>query len=211
MKISYIRDNDNGEFYKINRNTILIRWESWEIWKGDNKKGWNKWEEVKRKECQKYIKTANRERVKELIEVGNQAYFTTLEEAEKIKRKILEENQKKAHEEEQEQEERQGLKGNIRDLISHLEGIEVNSLSLNEIKRHRAYIDIVLSNFKGEIKDTKTTKEINKRERVEGYKANIKEYIEGGNFTSINRLCKDLKINRKTLYNLKLNEYIDSL
>lgn len=88
----------------------------------------------------------------------------------------------------------------------------LNLEELEEIYQYNTYLFNVIEKLKANnLRDISTTKQINKNLKIELYKKEIHNYILNDKFSSINQLCKDLKINRKSLYNYGLNEYIKEL
>jgi hypothetical protein len=212
MEITRLTDSIINKIYRADAVTLLVDRDNWEIWK-KVKGNWHLKEEVKRKDYLEYIKTSLLEKQKELVEFeGYGIYLLTQEEIEVQEVKL--EKKEKAKREEVEklrkiEQERGELKSLITKLRRELEGLKLDNIAPEDIKKHNTYIVNIIENLKsGDIKDTKTTREVNKNNRLELYKKEIHNYIKIGQYTSINQLCKDLKINRKTLYNLKLNDYI---
>ena len=212
MEITRLTDSIINKIYRVDAATLLVDRDNWEIWK-KVKGNWHLKEEVKRKDYLDYIKNSLLEKQKELVEFGKYGIYLLTQdeiEAQEIKLEKKETAEQKAAELlHQEDREREELRGLITKLRKELEGLRVDNIASEDIKKHKAYILSIIDNLKsGDIKDTKTTREVNKNNRLELYKKEIHNYVKTGQYTSINKLCKDLKINRKTLYNLKLNDYI---
>lgn len=104
------------------------------------------------------------------------------------------------------------FKKTIRILNETLEGIDLSQIGLKDIKQYNLYLlNIVEKVKKNNIKDITTTKQIKKNTIIAMYKNKIHNYMSEGKFFSINQMCKDLKINRKSFYNYKLNEYLKKI
>lgn len=100
----------------------------------------------------------------------------------------------------------------IRTLSKTLDNIDLSEVDLKEIEQYNLYLLNVIRKVKeNNLKDVSTTKQINKSTTIALYKKIIYNYISEGNFFSINQMCKDLGINRKSFYNYKLNEYLKDL
>jgi len=219
MKITRLTDRIINKIYKIDNKTMLVNRDNWEIWK-KIKDSWYLEKEVKRKDYQEYIKSSLLMKEKELVEFQLFNFSKVLiltqdeitKEEDRLQAKEDKESLERKSEDEkhqQEAQERGKLNNLIYQLKQELEALDIKSLSPEEVKLYKVYFQNVLSNLRTkEIKDTKTTIEVNKINRLELYKIEIDKYIKEGRFQSINRLCKDLNINRATFYNLKLNEYI---
>ena len=101
---------------------------------------------------------------------------------------------------------------NIRTLNKTLVNLDISNMDLEKLEQYNIYLLSIIEKVEtGNLKDISTTKQINKKSKIALYKNNIYNYIMANKFTSINLLCKDLNINRRTLYNYKLDEYIKEL
>jgi len=104
------------------------------------------------------------------------------------------------------------LRKSIKTLNKVLENIDLSEMAFKEIEQYNLYLLNIIEKVQtNNLKDISTTKQINKNTTISLYKNKIHNYILNDKFTSINQLCKDLKINRKSLYNYGLNEYIKEL
>ena len=219
MEIIRLTDYIINKIYKIDNKTMLVNRDNWEIWK-KIKDSWYLEKEVKRKDYQEYIKSSLLMKEKELVEFQlfnfSKVLILTQDEITKEEDRLQAKEDKEALERksedekhQQEDQERGKLNNLIYQVKKELEVLDIKSLSPKEVKLYKVYFQNVLSNLRTkEIRDTKTTIEVNKNNRLDVYKTEIDKYIKDGKFQSINRLCKDLNINRATFYNLKLNEYI---
>jgi len=219
MEITRLTDYIINKIYKVNDSTLLVNVDGWEIWK-KVKGSWQIKEEVMRKDYQEYIKASLMLREKELVEFelyeGPRVFLLTKEEIQGQEKKLRSQEEKKAEVRRleadrlhQEQQERDELSSLVYEVRRELEGLKVKDIAPEELRQYRAYMQNILENLKnGEIKDTKTTRKVRKDSRLELYEDEIDNYMKSGKYRSINQLCKDLKINRTTFYNLKLNEYI---
>ncbi len=223
MEISLLTDCYYNQIYEVNTKNILVNRDigKWEIWE-KYRDSWRFKKAVMRKEYKEYIKNSLLLKEKELVEFELydeiKVYLLTQEEvaAKKKKLEAQEAKEKRVREEEesrvrQERQEREELSSLAYKVRRELEKLKIETMTSEEVKQYKAYMQNILENLKrGEIKDTKTTRKLKKNSRLELYKNEIDKYLKKGKYTSINKLCKDLKINRATFYNLKLNEYIES-
>ena len=221
MEISIKYDDMDNEIYQISKTQLVIKDEQFKLYKFIN--GSYEFQKDVLKKDYKKIKKKNRKKVHYLVEFDRKdkiviklVHRDNLEKEEKIQQAAEDKYLLKLEKEEEKrkaiEDAKVALKKNIRILNQTLEDIDLYAISLEEIEKYNLYLlNIIKKVEKKDIKDISTTKQINKIVKISMYKNNIHNYVLENKFFSINQMCKDLEINRKSFYNYNLNEYLSNL
>jgi len=221
MEISIKYDDMDNEIYQISKTQLVIKDEQFKLYKFIN--GSYEFQKDVLKKDYKKIKKKNRKKVHYLVEFDRKdkiviklVHRDNLEKEEKIQQAAEDKYLLKLKKEEEKrktiEDAKVDLKKNIRILNQTLEDIDLYAISLEEIEKYNLYLlNIIKKVEKKDIKDISTTKQINKIVKISMYKNNIHNYVLENKFFSINQMCKDLEINRKSFYNYNLNEYLSNL
>lgn len=221
MEVSIKYDDMDNEIYQISKTQLVIKDEQFKLYQFIN--GSYEFQKDVLKKDYKKIKKKNRKKVHYLVEFDRKdkiviklVHRDNLEKEEKIQQAAEDKYLLKLKKEEEKrktiEDAKVDLKKNIRILNQTLEDIDLYAISLEEIEKYNLYLlNIIKKVEKKDIKDISTTKQINKNIKISMYKNNIHNYVLENKFFSINQMCKDLDINRKSFYNYKLNEYLKEI
>lgn len=211
----------DNEIYQISKTQLIIRDDKFKLYQ--LVKGSYEFQGDVLKKNYKEIKASNRKRLCYLVEFERKdktiiklVHTDDLDKEEKKQQKAESKYLLKVEKEEMEKEilnkAKIDFRKSIRALYGALEAIDLSEMDLKEIEQYDLYLLNIIKKVKTKnIKDISTTKQINKGITISLYKNKIYNYVTEGKFFSINQMCKDLKINRKSFYNYKLNEYLEEI
>lgn len=221
MKVVIKYDDMDNEIYQISKTQLIIRDDKFKLYQ--LVKGSYEFQGDVLKKNYKEIKASNRKRLCYLVEFQRKdktiiklIHTDDLDKEEKKQQKAESKYLLKVEKEEIEKEilnkAKIDFRKSIRALYGALEAIDLSEMDLKEIEQYDLYLLNIIKKVKTKnIKDISTTKQIKRDETIELYKNKIYNYMTEGKFFSINQMCKDLKINRKSFYNYKLNEYLEEI
>lgn len=221
MEITIIYDDMDNEIYEISKTQLVVRDEIFKLYQ--LVEGNYEFRRQILKKDYKDIKKSNRKRMHYLIRFEREDK-TIIKLIHRDDLKTEEMKQQKAEDKYllqlKNQEEQQQVVNNakaeltktIRTLKETLVNIDSSDMNLEEVEQYNIYLLNIIGKIQtNNLKDISTTKQINKKSKIIMCKNKIHNYMVEGNFSSINQLCKDLKISRKSFYNYKLNEYLKEL
>lgn len=221
MEVGIKYDDMDNEIYEISKTQLVIRDEKFKLYQLIS--GSYEFQKEVLKKDYKEIKANNRKRLCCLVEFDRKDKIVIKlvhrddlkkeeEEQQKIEDKYLLKLKKQENKEIAINNAKSELRKTIRILEKNLENIKMSEIDLKEIDQFNTYLLNVGKKIKiHDLKDITTTKQINKKTTITLYKNKIHKYVLNGNYFSINQMCKDLKISRKSFYNYKLNEYLKEL
>lgn len=221
MKIVIKYDDMDNEIYQISKTQLIIRDDKFKLYQ--LVKGSYEFQGDVLKKNYKEIKASNRKRLCYLVEFQRKdktiiklIHTDDLDKEEKKQQKAESKYLLKVEKEEMEKEilnkAKIDFRKSIRALYGALEAIDLSEMDLKEIEQYDLYLLNIIKKVKTKnIKDISTTKQINKGITISLYKNKIYNYVTEGKFFSINQMCKDLGINRKSFYNYKLKEYLEEI
>lgn len=221
MEVTIIFDDMYNELYQISKSELIAKDEKFKLYqlvRGSYefkyevlRKDYKEIKEKTRKKGHYLVRFERKD--KTVVKLIHQDDLDKEEEKhQKEENKYLLKLKKQENEEKIIDNTKAKLRKSIKTLNKVLENIDLSEMAFKEIEQYNLYLLNIIEKVQtNNLKDISTTKQINKNTTISLYKNKIHNYILNDKFTSINQLCKDLKINRKSLYNYGLNEYIKEL